>query len=400
MTLPAEASGHAPTAPREPRVVGSLDEAVQLFAALLLGTLRNALIYSPGHAHFLEVLGRAEQMAGVAFGFTPEIAFVCLERELFFAGKPMNRRGMQFQRLADFMTSLGIQRLQLRRGLAVAELKVFALNLIGLTDAGESTGQKRIVATPHIRVGRLKCPESEAEEMRSAIARGLLDSGCSEDRSPEAAPLSEAALREVLGEIAGCEAVVRLVASLARHAGYLAMLAALQRHHPPTYRHAINVALLAAAHAGVLGAAPEVVRLVALAGLFHDMGKVSVPAAILDAGGARSPDQERVYRQHCVAGAELLSRYAAIPPAAVVAALEHHLDARGGGGFPERPRAGAPHLISQIVGLADGYDHGRAAAGSGVRGLAAILDEMRSAPHRFRPDLLDSLVAALPAFEP
>ena len=85
-----QADGAQPSpAPDQPKVA-SLEEAIQFFAALLLAVLRNALIYSPKHALFQRALTRAEQMAGIAFGFVPEIVFICLEKELFFASGFVN----------------------------------------------------------------------------------------------------------------------------------------------------------------------------------------------------------------------------------------------------------------------------------------------------------------------
>jgi hypothetical protein len=231
---PPQADGQQPTPAPGPPKVGSLAEAIQFFTALLLAALRNALIYSPKHAHFQLALTKAEKMAAIAFGFTPKIVFICLERELFFEGKPMNKRGAQFQRLADFMHSLGVNRLQILPGLVALELRAFALNLVGLKETGESTGRKFIQATPHIRIGRLRHPEAAAPGAGSgAHAGGLAASlGVSGDRgegpgdSGEAgsaskaasrmdAKVTEAALQAASKEMAACETTLRLIASLA-----------------------------------------------------------------------------------------------------------------------------------------------------------------------------------------
>jgi putative nucleotidyltransferase with HDIG domain len=385
--------------PEGPRVE-SADEAVQFFAALLLAALRNALIYSPDHAHFHQALGKAERMAEIAFGFRPDIVFVCIEQELFFAGKPMNRRGAQFQRLAEFMHSLGIQRLEVRRGLTAEELKAFALNLIGLSEAGDGTGRKRVLASPHIRIGRMVCPEAAGA---SSLARGSDggEGGEAAESTPQAG-LSQAARLAASEELAACTAVAHLVAGLARHAGHLTLLAALHRHHPPSYVHSVTVALLAAAQARAMQAGPELVRDLLLAGLLHDLGKLAVPAPLLDKGGRRSAAEERTYQQHCVVGASLLTRYPAVPRAAVVAAFEHHLPPEGGGGFPRTRRTPAPHPVSQIVALANAYDHARGdAGGQGRPTVETFLGRVRGGtPHRIDDGLLRHFPQAVAACEP
>ena len=438
---PTQADGRQPTpAPDQPKVA-SLGEAIQFFTALLLGALRNALIYSPKHAHFQLALTKAEQMAGIAFGFTPKIVFICLEKELFFEGKPMNKRGAQFQRLADFLNSLGVHRLQVLPGLVAGELRAFALNLVGLTETGESTGRKCVRATPHIRIGRLRHPETgdrglspDALAGGFAASRGVSDSSSGEASTPgpsvselprdhtakgedpgepgEAGSAStahgrtdardaEAVLQGASKEMAACQTTLQLIASLAKHAGYLAVLAPLNEHHPPTYLHSINVALLAAAHAKALQAPPDLLRDILLAGLFHDLGKLAIPATLLHKPGPRTADEERLYQQHCLAGAQLLARHPAVPPAAVMAAFEHHLYAGGDGGFPQSRRSAEPHWISQVVALSNFYDNARSGTpGQPPQTLEAILSEMqRETPRRFPPSLTASFPKALETFE-
>ncbi|HYL80139.1 MAG TPA: HD domain-containing phosphohydrolase [Candidatus Acidoferrum sp.] len=438
---PSQADGRQPApAPGQPKV-DSLAEAIQFFTAMLLATLRNVLIYSPKHAHFQRALEKAEQMAGIAFGFTPKIVFICLEKELFFEGKPMNKRGAQFQRLADFMHSLGVNRLQVLPGLAANELRVFALNLVGLNETGESTERKFIRATPHIRIGRLKHPEAmdrmlgpgaqaggiagpqgvpgeptgraatpgagvaEPPGGRSAKGEGPGAPGDAGSASTASSRTdsgdAEAMLQGDSKEMAACETTLRLIASLAKDAGFLAVLAPLGEHHAPTYLHSINVALLAAAHAKALQAPPDLLRDILLAALFHDLGKLAVPATLLNKSGPRTEAEERVYQGHCLAGAQLLARHPAVPPSAVMAAFEHHLLASGDGGFPQTHRSAGPHWISQVIALSNFYDHVRSGApGRPPQSPEAILEEMRrESPRRFRPDLTASFPEALETFE-
>ena len=438
----------------------SLDEAVQAFAALLLASLRNALIYAPTHSQFQLAVSKAEEMAGVAARFTPEMSFICLEKELFVGGKPMNKRGMHFQRLADFMHSLGVQRLTVLSGLTAEELKSFALNLVGLTETGASTGKKVLRATPHIRVARLarqdtdeegglQAPVYDLDEAFTAVAGtegggsgaggtgggpsgsrgtgpgvgsvggaaggpgssggpgagapggvgGATGPGTGAGPAPTKAQV-EAAIRSAARELTACETTLKLVVDLARRAGYLALLGALRQHHEPTYLHSINVALLVAAHAARLKVPPQLLQDVVVAGLFHDLGKLAMPKPLLAKAGPRSPEEERVYRRHCLAGAQLLTRYPAVQPLAITAALEHHL-AADGSGFPEELRVAEPHLFSQLVGLADVYDNARAPKpGQPLPTQSAILQEIEQSPRRFPAALLTGFAETLAAFEP
>jgi HD-GYP domain-containing protein (c-di-GMP phosphodiesterase class II) len=410
--------------------IGSLEEAVHFLAAFLMASLRTALIYSPTHTQFQHALARTERMAAIAFGFAPEIVFICLDKELFVGGKPMNRRGVQFQKLADFMTSLGVQQLRLLPGLSALELKEFALHLVGLTAQGEETGGKCFRATPHIRAGRLRRETpGEARLTRQAIT-GLVASGAvsaSEiadllgSPAPEASAGGKAADAPRVAEVsravsragqaisdavsrsaAAHEAVLGFLLQLVKHGGYVSLLGPLREHHEPTYLHSINVALLCAAQARALTASPELFRDILLAGLFHDLGKLAVPPAILDLTEPRGPEEERVYRGHCAAGAERLVGLGAVSPVVIAAAFEHHLHSRGGGGFPQERYCAQPHLASQIVALADFYDNARTGRdGRPARPLEVILTDIRKETlGRFHPLLAASLPKALREFEP
>jgi HD-GYP domain-containing protein (c-di-GMP phosphodiesterase class II) len=430
MTSPATPGAPPPESPeRAEQRIDSLEEAVHFLAAGLISTLRSALIYSPTHTQFQRALAQAERMANIAFGFTPEIVFICLEKELFVGGRPMNKRGAQYQKLADFMTSLDVQQFTLRHGLSAPELKAFTLQLVGLTERGEETGDKRFRATPHIRAGRLRQHAAGAARLTRQAIAGLVSSGAvSEDeiadllREPSrgATPGSgsaggsgeedgarsvaraEQAITDAVSRTAAThEALQGFLLQLAKHGGYLALLGPLREHHEPTYLHSLNVALLCAAQARAHQAPPDLFREILLAGLLHDVGKLSVPAAVLVAAEPRSPEDERCYRGHCAAGAERLLEHAAVSPLVLAAAFEHHLHFRGGGGFPQDRRAAQPHLVSQIVALADFYDNTRTgAAGRPARPLESILTEIRKETlGRFHPLLAAALPRALRDFE-
>jgi len=425
MTSPLRPPDDQPAAPSEggEQRVGSFEEAVSFFAAFLMGTLRSALIYSPTHTQFQRALLRAERMAAIGFGFAPEIGFICLDRELFVGGKPMNQRGFQFQKLADFMGSVGVEQLRFLPGLTAAELQEFTLQLVGLTPQGKETGSKRLRASPHIQAGKLRQQASgEARLTRQAIS-GLVASGAvsaseiadlldtpaakpspgSQTAAARAAARAGQAISDAVSRSAAVhEALLGFLLQLVKDGGYVSLLGPLREHHQPTYLHSINVALLSAAQARVLQAPPELFRGIMLAGLLHDLGKLTVPAAILDAPPPLGPEEERIYRRHCAAGAERLVGLEAVPPLVVAAVFEHHLHSRGGGGFPQERCCAQPHPVSQIVALADFYDHARTGgAGRPAKPLEAILTDIRKDTLGcFHPQLAAALPKALREFEP
>jgi HD-GYP domain-containing protein (c-di-GMP phosphodiesterase class II) len=182
--------------------------------------------------------------------------------------------------------------------------------------------------------------------------------------------------------------------------GLLAILAPLREHHEPTYLHAMNVALLCAALSRALKASPDMTRDVVQGGLLHDIGKLAVPAEVLGKTEPLMPDEERAYQGHCFAGATLLAERSGISSLAAVAAYEHHFFSQGGG-FPETRGRRKPHLVSQVVGLANFYDARRCGRPNRpARDVRGVFEEIvRETPRRFHPNLVAALPRALQDYE-
>ncbi|HEV8377197.1 MAG TPA: HD domain-containing phosphohydrolase, partial [Candidatus Polarisedimenticolia bacterium] len=99
----------------------------------------------------------------------------------------------------------------------------------------------------------------------------------------------------------------------------------------------------------------EIVREYGVAALMHDMGKVKIPAEILDCRGKLSEADFGIIRQHPLESLHLLRETPGIGDLALVVAFEHHrrFDLTG---YPAVPRALPQHFASRLVTLADAYD--------------------------------------------
>ena len=86
-----------------------------------------------------------------------------------------------------------------------------------------------------------------------------------------------------------------------------ALLGRLQDHHPASARHARRVAALAAALGSDLRLRATEVELLRLGGLLHDLGKLQVPATVLDGVGPLDREGREAIRRHPVAGLDRLS---------------------------------------------------------------------------------------------
>jgi len=118
----------------------------------------------------------------------------------------------------------------------------------------------------------------------------------------------------------------------------------------------VNVCILSLALARALGLSREHTIALGIGGLLHDVGKVKVPAEILQHDGALDEEQWRIIQRHPVDGAGLVlitSRNAYHPAVATV--LEHHA-AYDGSGYPTLSGRRSPSLPARIVAVADCFD--------------------------------------------
>jgi HD-GYP domain-containing protein (c-di-GMP phosphodiesterase class II) len=161
------------------------------------------------------------------------------------------------------------------------------------------------------------------------------------------------ASRPLLGDLRA----VNLVADEAAFLGarVRALMVRLADKDPSTAGHTRRVATLAVEIGEQLGLAERRLRLLALGGLLHDMGKLAVPDQILKKPASLSDDEFAVIRAHPAWGRELLAELGGFAPLVLRLVESHHerLDARG---YPNRQSARELELEVRILTVADVYD--------------------------------------------
>jgi PAS domain S-box-containing protein len=123
-----------------------------------------------------------------------------------------------------------------------------------------------------------------------------------------------------------------------------------------TQQHAQRVGDLAAMLAARLGVGEELVEHIRLAAPLHDVGKLSVPDAVLLKPGRLSDDERRVMQTHTSNGAAILAG-SAFPVLSLgeQIALTHH-ERWDGAGYPAGLSGEAIPLAGRIVAVADVFD--------------------------------------------
>jgi HD-GYP domain-containing protein (c-di-GMP phosphodiesterase class II) len=132
-------------------------------------------------------------------------------------------------------------------------------------------------------------------------------------------------------------------------------LTSIKMYDEYTFAHSVNTSILAISLGTFLSLEKRQIAVLGIAGLLHDIGKVSLPLEIINKPGKLTEEEWGIIQQHPVEGALVLSDIPGVTKMAMVAAFEHHQhgDLRG---YPRVEDGRLPHLFSQIVALSDAYE--------------------------------------------
>jgi putative nucleotidyltransferase with HDIG domain len=162
---------------------------------------------------------------------------------------------------------------------------------------------------------------------------------------------------------------------------------------PYTAGHSQRVQRIAVALGEELGLDSEQLDVLRFAGLFHDIGKIAVPDAILTKPARLTELEFEVVKRHPEDGARIVGRLHRLR-AAVPAVLHHH-ERWDGNGYPHGLRGGGIPLEAAIVGLADALDAMTTDRPySSARTLDDAADEIvRNRGTQFAPGVVDAFAA-------
>ena len=132
------------------------------------------------------------------------------------------------------------------------------------------------------------------------------------------------------------------------------MLHGIRDYDDITYVHSMNVSIICNIFAGWLNLSEEETRILTLAGLFHDIGKVLIPKEILGKAGKLTEDEFEIMKGHSVEGYKVLKDYP-IDIRVKYAALMHH-ERCDGSGYPNGFKAKQIEDFSKIIAIVDVYD--------------------------------------------
>jgi putative nucleotidyltransferase with HDIG domain len=133
-----------------------------------------------------------------------------------------------------------------------------------------------------------------------------------------------------------------------------ALIATLDARDQYTAGHSAAVAIYSRDIAARMGLSVEIQEHAFLCGLVHDIGKVGLPAGLLEKPGALTLEERRQMQEHSAIGERILRNVDQYSEIATV--VRHHHERIDGFGYPDGLTGEAIPLISRIIAVADAYN--------------------------------------------
>jgi diguanylate cyclase (GGDEF)-like protein len=209
------------------------------------------------------------------------------------------------------------------------------------------------------RLQRVEMRFSGTEALPISISVGVARAPQDGTRPLELLSVAEAALREAktgggaVTKVADQSTIGSLAAQNTIFGVFEGLVATVDAKDHYTRAHSEDVTSHALFLAGALGLGEEERRLLRLAGLLHDIGKVGVPDGILRKPGPLTDDEFEIVKQHVALGDAIVG---AVPQLSEVrASVRHHHERWDGGGYLDGLSGEKIPLLARILAVADAY---------------------------------------------
>jgi putative nucleotidyltransferase with HDIG domain len=167
--------------------------------------------------------------------------------------------------------------------------------------------------------------------------------------------LDDARLGGVINTEQAKATVKECVGSILRNPDALIWMSRMRNEDEYTAEHCLNVCILSIAFGRHLGMSEPELEKLGLCGLLHDVGKMRVPANVLNKSEALTDKEFNIIKAHTVHGRNLLMSSPGIPNATVDVAYSHH-ERVDGTGYPRKLKAAGISDFARIIAIVDAYD--------------------------------------------
>lgn len=143
--------------------------------------------------------------------------------------------------------------------------------------------------------------------------------------------------------------------SISRNSNALLSLVRLKNKNDYTYLHSVAVCALMISLGKQLDIQGEQLQCLGMAGLFHDIGKIMVPEAVLNKPGKLTDEEFAAMKLHPRLGWKILKKLPDINDTILDVCLHHH-ERIDGAGYPDKLSGDALTLAARMGAVCDVYD--------------------------------------------
>jgi len=122
-----------------------------------------------------------------------------------------------------------------------------------------------------------------------------------------------------------------------------------------TFQHSLNVCILSIVVGVQLELSGKALESLALAAVYHDIGKLKVPHAILNKPGRLDEKEFEMMRQHPALGVEYLKSIGELNTFIEMGVLQHH-ERYDGSGYPKGLKGKQISEFARIISIVDAFD--------------------------------------------
>jgi HD-GYP domain-containing protein (c-di-GMP phosphodiesterase class II) len=323
------------------------------FIRYTVTAISNVALYTSDHPQVEHLCAQGLTNLGEAMGDAPSISFMVIDEELIFDGSSLGN-SLYTRRFARLLAAHGIGNIRIARDVELGEMEALAFSL-----AKKGDGPKAVSSSKNIRLGKIEVRTTQSGDLGSATHAPRQDLTIPDVTSEEMARVMEV-YEEVKKQknlrVAGIQEIVAGIIEALRHdsSPFLA-LAPLRSMDEYTFTHSINVCTLNLSQAMGLHIEGQRLADIGIAALLHDIGKLFIPAEVINKPGKLDEAEWSLMKQHPAKGAEYLAASPEISKLAAVTAFEHHMKFNNDG-YPKVPQGWKQNLCSQMTTISDIFD--------------------------------------------
>src|SRR6266850_1692753 len=178
-----------------------------------------------------------------------------------------------------------------------------------------------------------------------------------------------------------------------------ALATAIDAKDQTTHCHVRRVQIYAAGLGEAFGLAHDEIAALKAGALLHDIGKLAVPAHIINKPGRLTPAEFEKMKIHTTVGAQILSRVDF--PYPVLPIVRHHHEQWDGLGYPDGLKGEQIPITARIISVVDCFDSVREDRPfrRGMTRDEAIAFLLRGSGNHFDPNVVELFIKHLPRLE-